>query len=350
MKLKANKALMTIRGLAAICGSQRKVLFKTALEWNSPEQEWRALAENLLAAPASAWVALSINTRLTGDQARTINDALRAYGFHLSVPGPEADPGGLLFMGARGLAPGFALELEEKGMLTFPARPPTAPMLIGHWRFDDSVARIPAKRVVDDAAGRGNAGQLIGGRSWIIDGSERGQEFFGDGYVSVPFDPEFEIPGDMSLAIWVMAATVPEGNAMFIAGRGDPGRPYVMWWERTHVTFIQSGVHNQMLWLGHPHPPLNQWFHVAAVVSAQRGTFYINGQDVYSAGRMGIPAKSDCEFSIGGFRNQHHPCFKGRLKDVRLYNYALTPEAVAELAQNVPPDAREEARRGKRRR
>jgi hypothetical protein len=85
--------------------------------------------------------------------------------------------------------------------------------------------------------------------------------------------------------------------------------------------------------LSAPELPKFKWTHVAVTLGASHARLYVNGQVVAESDAMAI---SPLDFKpilnyIG--RSQHaDPLFKGSIDDFKVFNYALSPEEVAQLA------------------
>ena len=78
----------------------------------------------------------------------------------------------------------------------------------------------------------------------------------------------------------------------------------------------------------------NTWVHVAVTIGADAVTLYVNGQSVVSSDKITIrpdDIKPVLNY-IGRSQFAADPMFKGTIDDFRIYNYALTAEEVAALA------------------
>ena len=78
----------------------------------------------------------------------------------------------------------------------------------------------------------------------------------------------------------------------------------------------------------------NTWAHVAVTIGADAVTLYVNGQSVVSSDKITIrPDDINPVLNyIGRSQFAADPMYKGTIDDFRIYNYALTAEEVAALA------------------
>lgn len=101
--------------------------------------------------------------------------------------------------------------------------------------------------------------------------------------------------------------------------------------------------------------PLNGWHHVALTMSPEAVTIYLDGQVLVSSTDITLRptdvAPAFCYLGRSMFASD--PFFKGRMADVRIYNYALTAENVARVAMmedviptdiHTMPDARQDSK------
>jgi hypothetical protein len=77
-----------------------------------------------------------------------------------------------------------------------------------------------------------------------------------------------------------------------------------------------------------------EWVHVAAVFNGKKIRLYQDGIQVGSKVRKGsVTLRNQSPIGIGGNSSAAAQPWAGKISDVRLYNYALTPEEIAELAK-----------------
>jgi hypothetical protein len=284
--------------------------------------------ERLRRAEPNTILALGIRGVLGRPFAKELREVLRSFGLHASLPGEGGGCGvnkdgveQFFFLSVKGLLPYFAVELDGEAA-RFPMPPSAQPGLLAHWRLDEGGGTR-----VNDSSGRGFHAELTGGR-WIGQGEAGCLEFDGTGLVAGPSDPAFDLRDEVTISFWARPKEGPERH-MFLAGRGDPGRSYGFWWHKNDWSFWQVNRHGyQIMGVGHGATPLETWAHLAGVVAGQEGILYLNGREVGRCKRWGLPALTGCPFTLGGFNNTWHPPFRGQLRDVRVYNRALSAQEI----------------------
>jgi len=286
--------------------------------------------QQLWAMPTHTLLALAISGTLHKGLLSELKEALRGWGIQCPLPGESGKTRrNLLVVGVKGLSPNYTVEMEGVEDLAYPLPAMANPGLIGHWKLNDA-----GKKIID-SSGRGHHGALKGGK-WhnATDGSLL--EFDGSGFITIPYHADFHIPGDLTLSLWMRPSVVPERDVL-AAGRGDPCRPVLFWWNRTHIVFSQCNRHGQgITWAGAEGTRLGKWRHVTAVVSGQAVILYIDASETRRDSRRGVPGTSSAPFTIGGFENNYHPYFKGNIQDVRLYNRALSADEVLQVYNEMP--------------
>lgn len=81
-------------------------------------------------------------------------------------------------------------------------------------------------------------------------------------------------------------------------------------------------------------PSLNTWHHYAVVVDAEKNKayLYLNGE-YYGEANYKSPYQSNRNFVIGNYSVNTSYAWRGRIDDVRLYDYCLSPKEIKELAK-----------------
>jgi hypothetical protein len=288
------------------------------------------LIQRLISAPPYTLVALAMCGELDRDYLKKLKEALKGWGIQVALPG-ESGRKNLIAVGVKGMSVNYGIELDGTDDLQFPIPPPLNPGLVGHWKLDDG-----ARKIVDNS-GRGHHGALKSGK-WVKTPAGEVLELDGSGYITIPYHDDFHITGDLTLMMWMRPNEVPERDIL-MAGRGDPFRPCLFWYNRHHVVFQQCNRFGVGIsWLGTRPMPLRKWVHIAAVVSRQTATLYADGIECHKRDRFGIPGQSSAPFTIGGFENTWHPLFKGAMTDVRLYNRALSPDELLQIIHEMPKE------------
>lgn len=81
-------------------------------------------------------------------------------------------------------------------------------------------------------------------------------------------------------------------------------------------------------------PSLNTWHHYAVVVDAEKNKvyLYLNGE-YYGEANYKSPYQSNRNFVIGNYSASTSYAWRGRIDDVRLYDYCLSPKEIKELSK-----------------
>jgi hypothetical protein len=215
------------------------------------------------------------------------------------------------------------------------------PQVIGHWTFDGTL---------NDASGNGNHGAFVGAAEVTyvegFDGNPTGAVLFDgvDDYVVVDHNAGLPIYQNAaySVAMWVRGPAQPD-RRVFSEGMTTDNNPLVnVGTDNTGTTgalniFIRSGA----TLVNHIKTGRaafdDTWHHIVWVDNAGQGLMYIDGvleavRPVYTR-----PAAVAMDTTtIGGILRATSCCwYGGAIDDVRVFNYALTGEAVASF---IPQD------------
>ena len=83
--------------------------------------------------------------------------------------------------------------------------------------------------------------------------------------------------------------------------------------------------------------PVGQWSHVAVTLSGGTARLYLNGAQVASGAVSITPAQLDADLNYLGKSQFPDPLFAGRLDEVRVADFALSPAQISALQTNTPP-------------
>jgi len=210
---------------------------------------------------------------------------------------------------------------------------------IGLWRFDEAKDNSCSDgNDACDSSGNSNNGIFYGEPSWITEKSSCKQggclSFDGtDDYVAVPEEDVFDLSTNFSLSAWVYptssgdsgykgiiskkyltesAYSISYDGNNKLAFRGSDGVSYV-----THVSS------SSLL--------LNHWSHVLVSYNGFKMNLYINGALDSSFNETASMRTDRSEGLDIGRRAASGRYFPGRIDDVRIYNYALSQEDVAQV-------------------
>ncbi|MBN1845384.1 MAG: hypothetical protein JW810_06840 [Sedimentisphaerales bacterium] len=197
--------------------------------------------------------------------------------------------------------------------------------LIAHWKLDESEGTTAA-----DSAGP-HDGTLVNGPVWqpqlgalAFDGD--------DDYVDCGNDPAFDLTDAISVAAWVNIRQVDK-DWQAVVTKGDSAWRLSTAQQTQRFHFAVTGAPYQYV-SGSIEVPLDEWHHVCGTYDGASIRLYIDGVED-SAGPVayagGITTNSYPVY-IGENAEETDRHWNGSLDDVRVYNYALTPGEVAELA------------------
>jgi len=198
--------------------------------------------------------------------------------------------------------------------------------MVGNWRFDEGSGLAAA-----DSAGSNN-GALVNGPAWIPDAA--GLSFNGiNQYVNCENSPGLSPRNKITVMAWVngngSGKIVNKSRNYYSHGDYDLTRSsFTLYmdnggWPGGYETIIFAS-------------PGNEWSHIAATYDGAWMCVYVDGHRVgrryigshtidASGGNLGIGAnvRSDAAGSAA---------FAGSIEDVRIYDQALSPEAIADIA------------------
>ncbi len=213
-----------------------------------------------------------------------------------------------------------------------------APALVGHWKLDEEDGDI----AYDSA--KTNDGMLEGDPVWMpFDGRVDGALAFdggddGDGdYVNCGDSSVFDIRNEITLSAWIKADEFTDGWQPIItkgddswrlqsAGTDNPGKlefactgllvPFTQWGNILSNSRVDDGL----------------WHHIAGTYDGTRISLYVDGVlDATSVASRQILI-NDYDVLIGGNAEKVDRFFNGLIDDVGVYNYALSPDDIAALA------------------
>ncbi len=157
-----------------------------------------------------------------------------------------------------------------------------------------------------------------------------------DDVITVPDDPALDVT-TFSVGAWVMPTQLKSGRQVILAKENDNGgeRNYSLMLlpDSTQVRFsFQAG--NCSTWRAYDSVGellLNQWNHLMMTYDGQQVNLYINGSLDRSVALTSTVCQSDAPLKIGREWNPFFTAFAGRIDEVMLYDYALSPRQVREV-------------------
>jgi len=224
--------------------------------------------------------------------------------------------------------------------------------MVSHWKFDEVL-----NGVSPDTEGR-NPAQLVNGAAVVRD-PERGMvlDLATEGaYVRVPDSPSLDIRDRITLAAWVKIRDFSRSDypKILIKTVRDGREPWELYAldargrERLARFLISTGSAGGWYGAWDPgfEPPPGEWFHLAATYDGNVMSVYINGEkraaimsrDDYAertVDRVSIRLGENAEpLLIGAFKEDGSGNLNGCVDDVRIYNYALSEEEIADIYES----------------
>jgi hypothetical protein len=224
------------------------------------------------------------------------------------------------------------------------------PNLVGWWTLDDG-----SGSVAKDSSGNGRDGTLLGAPQWIAGKIGAGALSFDgvDDVVQVADAPALALSNALTLSAWVKLNNfstyyfIVDKQPSGTAGTNYPGNYE---FRTTPAGLVQFGHQTSQgtdftFYDSASGLTAGRWTHVVVtVVKAGQVKFYIDGTPAGSVAQsMNFPVLNNEPVRIGG-RKDGYSFFNGCLDDVRIYNRALTVDAIkdvmvglAKLATNPNP-------------
>jgi hypothetical protein len=226
---------------------------------------------------------------------------------------------------------------NQQWMPTLISAAPVAPVLVNHWKFDETSGTTAANSV------SGQNGALVNGPVWTSGRLGNAVDLDGvNDYVSLPTGILDGI-NSFTIATWVYLDTVSNWSRLMDFGTGTLAYMFLSPKNGTtnvvRFSITPGGSANQQLIDGTSALPTGQWTHVAVTLSGGIGTLYVNGVAVGSNNSMTLtPASLGVTTNnyIGKSQWTTDPYLNGRVDDFRLYNYALSGADIAALAAMAP--------------
>jgi len=193
------------------------------------------------------------------------------------------------------------------------------------WRLNDGAGTTAV-----DSSPNGNSGTLMGDPEWVEGVYETGLMFDGDGdYVDFGSDPVFDITEQITLALWVNANDMGNGEHNMWLGKGD----------NAYAIKHQSGNNVEFFIYDTDWHSINyatgldelggEWHHMAGTFDGTEMLLYIDGAAVQSAALTTSINIATHAVMLGENSQATGRYFDGMLDDARIYSRALTAAEIA---------------------
>jgi len=204
---------------------------------------------------------------------------------------------------------------------------------VAHWELDDG-----SGTTATDSTANNNDGTLEGSTSWVAGHIGTGAVEFGgdDARIRVLHSTELMPASTVSVTAWIYPTAAPPYFARVVAKGIDAGdwEAYCMLFsDEQEVFWTIRDLNHWNYAVGSSDLDLNEWTHVAGTYNGDALKLYINGQLDAEDTTGGLAILQDAnDLSIGNRSDLDNRAFIGTIDDVRVYDYALPPEAVAYIA------------------
>ena len=209
--------------------------------------------------------------------------------------------------------------------------------LVAHWTFDDGAGEVAA-----DASGNGHDGHLTGG-TWMGDGRFAGAiSFSGDDAMTVPSFPS-PTP-DWSVSAWIrLSAEQLEANrgiGTVLTTENFRSDGWELNVERTssQAEFVFSYWSPTLEGYLHTECPCvetSTWTHVAAVVSTDHVTLYVNGAAMDQQAKLSDILPGDSTLYAGRWNGEDR-FLAADLDDAAIWRRSLEAHDIAALSRASP--------------
>ncbi len=202
---------------------------------------------------------------------------------------------------------------------------------VAHWRLDDAIGTFAA-----DASGSGYNGTLMNmeDNDWIVGANGHALDFDGtNDYVTTGSVCAAIAGGDITVSAWVKAPAVNSAQQFMISINTSTGDNRLLCGTQPNTATLSLG---DTAWHNTTATVIdNTWHHIAYVIedSADMITVYVDGSftdsftstvSVAATDILSLGQEYDPPMETGDF-------YKGRLDDVRIYDYALNETQIRRL-------------------
>lgn len=202
--------------------------------------------------------------------------------------------------------------------------------LVGWWKLNETSGTTAL-----DSSGSGNHGTRSANMT-SVPGAPVGETalfFNGAERVSVSDSPSLNMTAGISICAWVKAESWNSPSVILSKGTGVAYQ-YLLQAYAGNLMFNLNGGFPAPIELTTPLPSTGAWHHVAGTFDGSQIALYLDGTVVTQRVATGSIAISANQLNIGAILGPPNPYgfFTGAIGDVRIYNRALNPSEIGELA------------------
>jgi len=204
--------------------------------------------------------------------------------------------------------------------------------LAAHWKLDEG-----SGETVADSSGNGYGGVLVGDTAWVA-GQDGGALVFdgNEDFVEIADSNDLNIVNQITVAAWVKVDAF-DNKWQAIVAKGDRSWRLQRNAGNMGLEFACSGLLVPGNRWGSIYGSVDvndgQWHHAVGVYDGEEISLYVDGKLDVSAKAPGKIRVNDKAVMIGGNWDRRDRCWNGAIDDVRIYNYGMTAEEVADLSK-----------------
>lgn len=203
-----------------------------------------------------------------------------------------------------------------------------APGPVAHWNMDEKSGNL-----LNDLSGNGKTLTLYNSPTWTSGKFGSALSFNGTSnqYAGITDSgtTSLDITGNLTFEAWVYWNQFKNYGSIFQKGIGDSSTSfnYALWSYNNQATcFIGNGSTTISTSIASSQIPTGTWHHFACVADGTNLTPYLNGKAYPGTSQTITPTANDSPFSI----SESTYSLDGKVDDVRIYNYARTPQQIME--------------------
>jgi hypothetical protein len=199
--------------------------------------------------------------------------------------------------------------------------------LVGWWRLDEGTGTTAY-----DSSGNGNDGTILGNPRWVAGKIGSALDFDGNGdYIDCGNDPIFNITKEITLAIWVNANDIGNGQHNCWMGKGDNTYAIKHQSGNNLEFFIYDGTWHSTNYTTNINSLNGEWHHMAGTYDGSELKFYLDGEMVLSTVYASTIGTSSDDVTLAENSQATGRYFDGMLDDARIYNKALPADDIKSI-------------------